>query len=303
MINIDIKTHPNLYVDYKAGLELLRSVDDSNYSYPEEIINFHVYTEVKTDKELECIESYFKTQNLRTTKLIIWSDYDISTQENLKRHKEMIDFRIYDPVKESIGTPLEGHVDKLLAKDGRYYLQSDLLRLLALYKYGGIWIDMDIILLRNFKPILDQEYLYQWGGDTDFKDQGCCATVMSLKKESKLARALLTEVLNMPIIGGTTIWGKDLFAKVYQKMEYTIFPSTFFNTEWLMSKTDEKLSNDILNYWFEQSCPDELLFLEAFAWHWHNSSNKNKIIVDGSKFDKLKKLKRYWDRAKIIEHE
>ena len=32
------------------------------------------------------------------------------------------------------------------------------------------------------------------------------------------------------------------------------------------------------------------LFLDAFAWHWHNSSNKDYDIVEGSKFDLLKKI-------------
>ena len=118
---------------------------------------------------------------------MVWAlflfDYDISTQENLKEFANKIDFRVYDPIKESIGTILEGKVDKLLAKDARHYLQSDLLRLLALHKYGGIWIDMDILLLRDFRPILDQEYLYQWGGDTNFERDGACATVISLKKK------------------------------------------------------------------------------------------------------------------------
>ena len=94
----------------------------------------------------------------------------------------------------------------------------------------------------------------------------------------------------MPIIGDTTIWGKDLFAKVYQKHKYDILPSTFFNTEWLISKIDKKLSDDILTYWFDNECPNELLFTEAFAWHWHNSSNKNKQVVKNSKFDKLKTI-------------
>lgn len=290
MININIEDNPSLYFDYKEGLEFLSKIKDSDYEYPNEVVNFHIYSEIRNDKELECVKSYFATQNLEKTKLIIWSDYDITNQDNIKEFKDKIDFRIYDPVKEAEGTILEGKVERLLAKDGKYYLQSDLLRLLALHKYGGIWIDMDILLLRDFKPILDQEYLYQWGGDTNFAVDGCCATVISLKKESKLSLMLLEEILNMPIVGGTTIWGKDLFARVYQKMKYDIFPSTFFNTEWLMSKTEYKLSYDILEYWFENECPDELLFLDAFAWHWHNSSNKHKPIVENSKFNKLSKI-------------
>ena len=287
MININIEKNPELYFDYKKGLEFLKNIKNENYNYPEEITNFHVYSEIKNEKELFCIKSYFATQNLEKTKLIIWSDYDISEQENLKDFKHKIDFRVYDPISESIGTPLEGNLKILSANDSKYYLKSDLLRLMVLYKYGGIWIDMDILLLRDFKPLLDQEYLYQWGGDTNFEIDGCCATVISLKKESELSKKLLNEILKMPIYGDTTIWGKNLFAEVYKKYKYNILPSTFFNTEWLMSKNDKKLSDDILEMWFEKECPDELLFLDAFAWHWHNSSNKNKFINLNSKFWKL----------------
>jgi len=49
------------------------------------------------------------------------------------------------------------------------------------------------------------------------------------------------------------------------------------------------LSEDILDFWFDKECPDELLFLDCFAWHWHNSTNKNKTIQPNSKFDKLRK--------------
>jgi hypothetical protein len=290
MININIDNNAELYFDYKKGLDFLRNINENDYEYPDEITNFHIYSEIRNDKELECVRSYFSTQNLSKTKLIIWSDYDISSQENLAQFKDKIDFRIYDPIKESKGTILEGHLDRLLAKDSKYYLQSDLLRILALHKYGGIWIDMDVLLLRDFKPILDQEYLYQWGGDIDFKKEGCCATVISLKKNSELSNRLINKILEMPISGSATTWGKDLFAIVYREYEFTIFPSTFFNTEWLMSKTDTKLSDDILTYWFENECPDDLLFLDAFAWHWHNSSNKNKPIVENSKFDKLRRI-------------
>jgi len=50
-------------------LDLLSSIKDEDYEYPEEITNFHIYTEVKTDKELECIKSYFATQNLEKNKI------------------------------------------------------------------------------------------------------------------------------------------------------------------------------------------------------------------------------------------
>ena len=68
MIDISYQNNPDLYFDYRLGLNLLRTINEDNYSYPDEVVNFHVYTEVKTEKELECIKSYLATQNLEKTK-------------------------------------------------------------------------------------------------------------------------------------------------------------------------------------------------------------------------------------------
>jgi len=290
MINISKETHFILYRDYKKCHEFLNSIKDENYSYPEEITNFHVYTEVRNEKELECIKSYFATQNLKNTKLILWSDYSIENLDCLKPFKEYITFKIYNPLEEAKGTILENEVNKLLAKDGKHYLQSDLLRILACHKYGGVWIDMDIILLRDFKPLLDQEYMYQWGSEIEYEKEGACATVLSCLKNSKFSNDLMKEILNMPIIYGSTVWGKDMFAQLYRKSKFNILPSPFFNSEWLISITDKELSEKISDMWFEKECPDELLFLDSFAWHWHNTSYKHKPIVKNSKFDKLRSI-------------
>jgi hypothetical protein len=293
MINLSLDTHPDLYVDYKKGLDLLKGIKDKDYSYPAEVTNFHVYTEFRNPKELMVLKSYLATQNLEKTKLIIWSDYDISDHPEVQAYKnlECLDFRIYDPYEEAKGTPVEG-VGQLAANDTKYYLKSDFLRILAGYKYGGVWIDMDIVFLRDFKPILDQEYMYQWGGETDFASEGACATVLSLFRESEFAKELLAEVIKMPVIPDSTIWGKDMFAQLWRRYpKFTIFPSTFFNTEWLMSKVGMEEAVAANRSMFEKKMENpENLFLEAFAWHWHNSSNKNKEVVEGSKFDMLDTL-------------
>jgi len=297
MINISKETHYNLYRNYLDCYEYLKNINQSDYDYPEEKVNFHVYSELKTEKELECIKSYFATQNLQKTNLILWSDYSIENLECLAPFKDQIIFKIYDPIEEAKGTVLEGQLDRLLAKDNLHYLQSDLLRILALHKYGGIWIDMDVILLKDFKPLLDQEYMYQWGSAVDYEIEGACATVLSLKKNSEFSQYLIKEIPNMPIRGGSTIWGKDMFARVYQKYKYTILPGSFFNIEWLISIIDEPLSQQRDALWFEIDCPDKYMFLDCFAWHWHNSANKNKKVMPNSKFDKLIQL----NNKKLIE--
>lgn len=290
MINISLEQNKNLYTNWLDSYNFLNNIDDKNYTYPKEKINFHVYTEVKNEKELECIKSFFATQNLNKTNLIIWSDYDISNLECLAPFKKYITFKIYNPSSEIIGTPLE-NLSYAFLKDNKYYVQSDILRILLLHKYGGVWFDMDIIFLRDFKPILDQEYMYQWGDIIDFEGFGPCGSILSIKQNSFLSNELIKEILKTPLNNYIpTMFGKDLFAKVYKKNKFTIFPSSFFNIEWLMSQLHQ-------DWWFDTECCDEFLFLKCFSWHWHNSSNKNKIINDKSKFFKLiqinnKKLKK-----------
>jgi hypothetical protein len=291
MIDISFEKNPNLYLNYLDCLNFLQSINDSNYSYPEGKVPFHIYSEFRTDKEIVSLMSYFATQNLEKTKVIVWSDYDISNEPRIQRFKDLVDFRVWDAKSEAVGTPIEKDLHMFRAADEKHYLQSDLLRLLALYKYGGVWIDMDIILLRDFKPLLDQEYMYMWGSETDFRNQGACATVLSLKKESEFSVKLLEEARKMTIIPNSTCWGKDMFAKLYRNYQYTILPSAFFNIEWCINKHTPGFADYIEAGWFKNRADNyKYIFPETFAWHWHNSSKKNLIVENGSKFDLLTKL-------------
>lgn len=273
---------PSRYIDYRIGLDELKTHPTVRRS---SITPFHLYTEFRNPKEIESLRSFFATQNLDTTQLYLWSDYDISSDPRLKPFADRIIFKVYDPKIEVKDTILENH-NSCLLRDERYYLQSDLLRLLCCSKYGGVWFDMDIILLRDFSYLLDEEFMYQWGGD-DYRTDGCCASVMCLSANSQLSHTLLGEIKTQPAVGCSTTWGKDLFAKVWKKCPFQVHPSSYFNIEWLISKVDEPLSRKILDYWFDEPCPDRLLFTDCYSWHWHNSSYKNRSVVPESKFDKL----------------
>lgn len=290
MINLSYENNPILYFDYAKGLEFLSEVKDENYEYPSEVVPFHVYSEIKTEKELECIKSFLATQNLEKTKLILWSDYDISDNELIQPYKDYIDMRVYDPVEEAKGTILENNERWILGdiSDKKHYMESGILRFLVTHKYGGVWADMDMIFLRDFKPILDQEWAYQWGSELDFAFFGPCAAMMNFKKRSELSTICLQEICTSPVHKESTILDHALLAKVYRRKSFTVFPSTFFNTEWLMSKTDLPFRQQLKHGFEKVETSKDFLFLDAFAWHWHNSSNKDRKIEKGSKFDLLR---------------
>ena len=245
------------------------------------------------------IKSYLATQNLEKTRLIVWSDYDITEQENIQPFKEFVDFRVYSAKELSVGTPLEGIETHFInGMDRNHWMSSGIMRFLVLYKFGGIYFDMDMVLLRDFKPILGQDFAYQWGGSTDFKKErrwepdchGPCAAMLGANRGGTYIEACMQQLIKTLPSGGTC-YDEDMLAYVYSDVPFTVFPASFFNAEWLMSKVDKTLALEVENSWFTSELKDRnTLFLDSFAWHWHNSSNKNKEVVEGSKFDLLEKI-------------
>jgi hypothetical protein len=176
----------------------------------------------------------------------------------LQPFKDLIDFRVYDPVESARGTILEGRTQLLLAKDTKHYMMSGMLRFLALFKEGGFWVDMDMILLRDLVPTMDQEFAYQWGSETDFKGFGPCAAFMNIFSHSEHATICLEEIIKAPVRANTV--------------------------------SRDPLGDIVQNGWFKKTDHSTWLFPESFAWHWHNSSSRNHTIEPGSKFDLLTKM-------------
>jgi hypothetical protein len=286
-MNIVDRIDPIFYKDYESCLNFLDTVEFNVKR--NNVTNFHTYSEIKTEKELMVVKSFLATQNLETSKFILWSDYDVSNNKLLEPYKDHIELRVFNPDEESKGTCLESKKRHLSSNDNLYWLKSDLFRILATHKYGGVFTDMDFIYLNDFSPLLDLEFTYQWGSELDFEGFGSCGTVMKLDKESELSKLMLNELCDSQIVPNTTIWGKELFAKVYRKNKFTILPSTFFNTEWMINKKYPGKGDSTEHGWFTKNEYSTDLFLNTFGWHWHNSSHKSKIVGEGSKFDLLTK--------------
>ncbi len=290
MIDISYRTHPQYYEDHRQCLDYLGTLKAENFKDPAAPVNFHLYSEVVNRRQLLAVTSFFATQDQRWAKLILWSDWDVRDNPLLAPWRDTIDFRVFDPVAEAKGTILEGRNDILWATDTKHYMMSGLLRFLALYKYGGIWYDMDMVLLRNLKPILDQEFAYVWAREfKDFTKFGPCAAFMGIKAGSDHARICLEELAKAPVTPNSTSRDCDMLAKVYARRSFTVFPSAFFNTEWQM--TDTEGADGLRAGWYAKTDKSTNLFPEAFAWHWHGSGGDRSSarIEPGCKFDLITK--------------
>ncbi len=134
-----------------------------------ERLNYHTYwrTDLAPFEERQewSIKSFFATQDLSTARLILWSNGNLKQnkyiQKWLRRYPEAFDVRIVDIEGLAKGTALEGS-DLLHSKDKKAWIDGDLIRLLVIWTYGGLWVDMDSLLTRDLSPLVEHEFMTQW---------------------------------------------------------------------------------------------------------------------------------------------
>ena len=286
MINISEKNQKSLYYDLPECLEFCKKIESKSY---EEFTLYHMFWNVGFPferKQTLPIKSYLATQNLEKTKLIVWSNISLLDNEYFKQFSTIVENRIYNPIEEAKDTKLEGRLDILNASDERNWTKGDLFRILILHKYGGVYVDFDVVFLRDFSPLLKQEFMYKWGLEKNMIN----GAIMRMYQNSLLTNQLINEIENGSILPNTINWSSDLYQKVrtYNE-EWTIFPSCFFNSEW----QDMKFNNSQSNQTFQPFLKNDYdMYDGTFAWHWHNKWTSN--IEEGSKWhfieNKINKL-------------
>ena len=110
------------------------------------------------------LKSFFATQDLSLSRLTLWSNGDLDSnilQTYLNRYPNSFALKVVDIPSLSKGTALENSY-LLTKKDPRAWVDGDLIRLLLLWNYGGVWVDMDFLLTRSLQPLLEHEFVTQW---------------------------------------------------------------------------------------------------------------------------------------------
>ncbi|CAG8536843.1 8150_t:CDS:1 [Acaulospora morrowiae] len=230
------------------------------------------------DKQLATLKSFFATQNANYSSLILWSNGDLSNDLVLKplfeRYPDRFKTLKYDVEAESKGTPIENS-GNLHIEDRHTYLDGDLIRLLVLYNYGGVWFDMDSLFIRDLSPLLEHEWIGQWDC---FLPEGFPfnGAFMRFRKKSPYVCELLSEIAVGPAPRKDSVdWGATLYYKIFRRLiqngkePFKIIPWCF---------TDPSLchpSNSMPGA-FKESEFDKERLLQVFAYHWHNQWNKEK---------------------------
>ena len=157
--------------------------------------------------------------------------------------------------------------------------------MIFLYKYGGLYYDLDMILLKDLMPILGIEFCYSWA-DKDFGNNG----ILRLMKGSDTCIQLMNKYIKILMTDRFNImFNSQIFT---QEIKIVCLPSVLFDPVWILF--DKKLTSkysSLNNFdkFFKKTNENVTVntFFEGviFAYHWHSRNNMK--IELGSYFEQL----------------
>lgn len=253
-----------LLIDKSDYTETINLALDLTGEYSKSVI-FHFYWNgVLNEKHLYSILScYYFNVYKNKHKIILWIENNTENEYNVEisKYAEIRYFSLSDEKKK---------IDFLTnyeygSHDITYY--SDFLRNLLLYNYGGIWLDIDCFILRNFDPLFNQFEreicLYQW----EKQNYPNNAIYMSLEAKSEKMKK------NMQFIAKINCgWGFQQANLTYDlPLDILVLPCSWFDPDWIINPY-----NIGCQKFFESTDKEynfDTFFKGSFCYHWHNKWN------------------------------
>jgi hypothetical protein len=281
-----------LYADTDACLRFLRNHTSpalaSTDADPE---RYHLYWRgTFGPKQAFVLKSFLATQHQPGTDLWLWLDadsgYDGHTDNPyLQPLLGAVTVKRFAPSAESLDTPVAERDDLYEVPT---VLRSDFFRYVVLYKYGGTYVDFDVMFLRDLRelrglPEVTDEFCYWWPNQPFANTAvlrlaaGGAAATSILERAAQLGTchpgATLSfpdtrdlDLLVLPSACFDPLWLEITFDATYRHLPFTRF-SDFFRR--FAPEPHEAALHQL--WWLSlRDNPFQQFFPGAFSYHWHN---------------------------------
>ncbi|KIR67529.1 hypothetical protein I314_01946 [Cryptococcus bacillisporus CA1873] len=199
---------------------------------PLEHVYYHTYWRADLlpfgERQTATFLSFLATQPLSHSTLILWTNGANVLRANphvapfLKRWGEYIQVREVDLDVLTQGTELASILGSNGGQKGifdeRAWVDGDAVRLLVLWNYGGIWMDMDQLLTRDLHPLTEEEWVTQW----DCYDKpyfSLNGALMHFQPFSPYLCEAFHIMASSPLPKPNTFtWGSHLYAKLHRHL-------------------------------------------------------------------------------------
>ena len=248
--------------------------------------DFHCYwTGPLTLHHVLCLSSLVDTQKI-CNRVHFWTERgdfhklaSFLSESGFSKGQKVVVPHVYDLDAEILGTPLEGKANMIrrIRQERGLQYYSDAFRLLILFKYGGIYFDLDVLFIKDLTPVVTDEagqlldFVYEW------EITGRCNNAVMGVQAPR--RDNLRDLLQTGIkIESFAPW--DLFpVEEARKHRFAVLPWQLFDPLWGPHKFvphcqsfEDFFKGDAGKFVNESH---QILLNEAFpgayTHHWHNS--------------------------------
>jgi hypothetical protein len=154
-----------LYTDTTVYNETIEMAKNLKGDFDEPVIYHCFWNGPLNDKHYISVLScfYFNVLNKPNRKIILWTDSPFEDNEIFRAISQFCEVKYFDFSEELKDTDLP---HQLAHGSMQYSFTSDRIRYVLLYKYGGIWFDLDIFFLRSLDPLFNtfenEICVYNW---------------------------------------------------------------------------------------------------------------------------------------------
>ena len=256
----------------------IKSHEDIKYT---DSVTFHCYWDnnIGPNQLFSILSCYLTNVKDTNNKIILWHDFDIKECIEKPIYKILSRFcevKFFDHLTERVGTPLESYEvdrDKYLSLPPFY---SDYLRLIMLYKYGGMWFDLDILFFKNFDYLFSKydSFFPNWGKRSHLqqtiKVSNHPNNAIVWCRDKNIIKRLIERFLKY---GGGHFAIQDTFGNrkenqihfSSENLEINVLPCAWIDSMWVDNPSDFEL-------WFKNN-NNEYFYDDAYCYHWHNRNH------------------------------
>ena len=297
--NLELVTDVNTYFSYIGNERrkqlkeaILKNTRDAGRSKDEKVIaHAYWYGEIGR-KQAFSVLSYLVTQDLSKTEVWLWLDeesgYSGYEQNNyLKELLPYIKVKKYNPKEELKGVKC---FNKIVFTDkSNLASRSDGFRVLTLYKYGGLYFDLDVCFLEDILCLCGtKDWCYAWE-----KQAYANSALLYFPKNNKtsLSRYIFYKAQRKAPMPWAILNYSD--KKLHNMI---VYPYQIFDPAWLNEQNEA--TSEFFDQFFKKSASPDEFYPGAIAYHWHNRWGLE--IDEDSQFARLERRYRAILKAKLI---
>ena len=271
-----------LYRDTDACLAFLRGLEAGSpaRSRPEPV-HFYWRGEISR-KQAFALQSFLRTQSPDLVEPWLWLDSedgwsDRERNPELQRLGTSLRVLRWDAAAEARETPLDGRPVVLGGTSPTS--RSDVFRHLVLWKHGGLYADLDLLFLRDLRPLLASpeaaEFCSSWSVGHPFAN----SAVLRLRQGGETACELMDRASAMDSCHPRALLQFD----DCRDLDLLVLPCGYFDPLWPHHDRRERLRAAPFDRFDDFFRPFGLRFRRrrgvgsmrdffpgAFAYHWHN---------------------------------